>query len=133
MIDGRGIQRTVKRARHDVIALGVVFSADVLDGADVAVFDDDFGGVIVAPEGGAEMQAGAVADLVVGVVGSAGEENGSVLGAFGDENDRVELDAVAHEDHYVAALEVEIFGDRLEMGGRFAGKSGVVVLLRYRL
>ena len=37
---------------------------------------------------------------------------------------------LAHEDHDVAAFVVEIFGDRPEVGGGFAGKSGVVVLLR---
>src|SRR6267378_2273801 len=75
------------------------------------------------------MRAGAVADLAVGVVGRPGEEDGGVFGAFGDENDRVEFYAVAHEDHCIAALEVEIRSDRLKMGGRFAGKSGVFLLL----
>ena len=75
------------------------------------------------------MRAGAVADLPVGVVRRAGEEDGGVFGAFGDENDRVEFYAVAHEDHCIAAFEVEIRGDRLKMGGRFAGKSGVFLLL----
>jgi len=53
MIDGARIQRGRGAASHNVVAFGVVFAADVLDDADVAVFDDDFGGVVVAPEGGA--------------------------------------------------------------------------------
>jgi len=52
VIDRGGIQRAVSGASHDIVAFGVVFAADVLDDADVAVFDDDFGGVVVAPEAG---------------------------------------------------------------------------------
>jgi len=130
VIDGRWIQRPVQRAGHDVVAFGIVLAADILDDANVAVFDDDFGGVVVAPEGGAEMRAGFVADLSVGIVGRAGEENGGVFCALGDEDNGVELYAVAHEDHGVAAFVVEILGDGLEVGGGFTGKGAGVGLLR---
>src|SRR5258708_38767203 len=75
------------------------------------------------------MGAGVGGGVAVGVVGGGGGEDGGVFGAFGDENDRVEFYAVAHEDHCIAAFEDEIRGDRLKMGRRFAGKSGVFLLL----
>ena len=37
-----------------------------------------------------------------GVVGRAGEQDGRVPGAFGDDDDGVQLDAVAHGDHHFA-------------------------------
>ena len=61
---------------------------------------------------------------VAGVVGRAGEEDGRVLGAFGDEDDGVEFYAVAHGDHDLAAGVVEGVGDGLDLGGGFAGESG---------
>jgi hypothetical protein len=55
VIDARGIERAVERAVHDVVAFGTVLAADVLDDANVAAFDDDVHGVVVAFEDGAEV------------------------------------------------------------------------------
>jgi len=50
------------------------------------------------------MRAGAVADLPVRRCRACRVRRiGAVFGAFGDENDRVEFYAVAHEDHCIAA------------------------------
>ena len=57
MVDRGRVQRAAQGAVHDVVALGAVLAADVLDDADVAAFDDDVGGVVVAVEAGAEMRA----------------------------------------------------------------------------
>ena len=48
VIDRRRIQRPVQRPVHHVVALGAVLAAHVLHHADVAAFDDDVGGVVVA-------------------------------------------------------------------------------------
>ena len=56
-----------------------------------------------------------------GVVGSAGEDDGRVLRAFRDDDDGVELDAVAHGDH-VDALDVVVVG--LGSDGMVAGQAG---------
>ena len=59
-----------------------------------------------------------------GIVRSACQENGRVFGAFGDEDDGVELYAVAHGDHDVTPRVIEAIGDRSDLGGRFAGQCG---------
>ena len=89
-VDGRGVQRAVEGAVHDVVALGAVLAADVLDDADVAAFDDHVGGVVVAVQDGPEVRAGGMAGERVGVVGRAGEQDGRVLGAFGDQDHGVQ-------------------------------------------
>ena len=125
MIDGGGILRAVQRAIHDVVTLGAVLAANVLDHADVAAFDDDFDGVVVAVEDGTQMGARRVTGELVGVVRRAGEEDRSVLCAFRNKDDGVKLDAVAHRDHDLAADVVEGIGDGIEVGGSFAGESGL--------
>ena len=53
VVDGGWVEGAVEGAVHDVIALGAVLAADVLDDADVATVDDDVGGVVVAVEAAA--------------------------------------------------------------------------------
>jgi len=48
---------------------------------------------------------------VAGVVGRAREEDRRGVGALGDEDDSVELYAIAHGDHYLATGVVEGVGD----------------------
>src|ERR1700761_5056045 len=71
----RGVLGAVEGAVHHIVALGAVFTADVLNYADVSVFDNDVGCVVIALERGAEMRAVFVGGEFVGVVGGAGEEN----------------------------------------------------------
>ena len=49
---------------------------------------------------------------------------GAECAPFGNEDDGVEFDAVAHGDHDVAAGVVEGVGDGLELRGRFVGEGG---------
>jgi hypothetical protein len=126
LVDGGGVLGAVNGAVHDEVALGAVLAADVLDDANVAAVDDDVGGVVVAVEDGAEVRAGGVAGELGGAVGSAGEEDGSVCCSARGEDDGVELDAVAHGDHDFAADVVEGFDGGLEVGGGFAGESGIL-------
>ena len=123
MIDGCGILRPVQRPVHDVVTFGPILAAHVLNNADVAAFDDDVGGVVVTGEDGAQVRALGVCRELVGVVGSAGEEDGGAVGALGHQDYRVELDAVPHRDHGLAAGVVEA-------GGR--GAEGVGGLARQR-
>src|SRR6266550_6550922 len=53
----RRVEGAAEGAVHDVVALGAVLAADVLDDADVAALDDDVGGVVVTVEAGGEMRA----------------------------------------------------------------------------
>ena len=89
MIDGRGVQGTAEGPVHDVIALGTVFAAHVLYGADVAAFDDYLGRVVVPAQDGAEVSAVRVFGQAVRIVGGARQEDGGALGASGHKNDGV--------------------------------------------
>ena len=130
VVDRRGIERAVQRAIHDVVAFGAVFAAHILDNANVAAFDDDVGGVVVAVEDWGRDGSLRVGGEAVGVVGRAREQDRRVLGAFRDEDDGVQLDAVAHGDHDIAALEIETGGGLLEMRGSFAREIRIFRLLR---
>ena len=57
MIDRRRVLRAVQRPVHHVVAFGAVLAAHVLNDADVAAFDDDVGGVVVAVQDRAEVRA----------------------------------------------------------------------------
>ena len=112
VIDGRRIQRSVQRTVHHVVPLGSMLAPNVLHDADVPAVHDDVGGVVVAAEDWPKMRALRVARQHVGVVRRARQENGRPLRAPGHEDDRVQLDAVAHRDHHVALGVVEAFGRR---------------------
>jgi len=133
--------------RHEVGAFGAVFAADVLVDADVAGFDEDLVAEIELVEhaGGVFMGRGAVCSGggrsrtdagggAIGcgacgcVVGCAGEDDRRVGGGFGDDDDGVELDAVAHGDHLDAldVVEAGLGGDGVRRRGRGEGVGDVV-------
>src|SRR6202041_634033 len=124
VIGVRGIQRPVQRPVHDVVALGTILTAHVLDDADVAAFDDDVSGIVVAFENWAEVRTVGVRSQVARVVRRGRGKDGGGVRAFGGEDDRVESYAVAHRDHYIAAGVVEEVGDGFYLRGGFAGESG---------
>ena len=68
VIDRRRVLRAAQRPVHHVVALRAVLAAHVLHDADVAAFDDDVGGVVVALKDRAEVRALRVAGQLGGVV-----------------------------------------------------------------
>jgi hypothetical protein len=66
LIDGSRVQGTVNRPVHHVVAFRAVFAADVLNDADVSVFDNHVGGVVVAVERGPQVRAGQIHGELVG-------------------------------------------------------------------
>ena len=124
MVDGGWVEWAAQGAVHDVVALGAVLAADVLDDADVAAVDDDVGCVVVAVEAGAEVRALHVCRQRVGAVGRAGEEDRRVFCTLWHEDHGVKLDAVAHRDHDLAPVVVEAAVCRHECRGRLARQGG---------
>ena len=124
VVDLGWVEGAAEGAVHHVVAFGAVLAADVLDDADVAAVDDDVGGVVVAVEAGAEVRALRVCRQRRCAVGRAGEQDGRVFCSFRDQDDGVELDAVAHRDHDFAAVVVEAVVRRLEGCGRLARQGG---------
>ena len=111
------MQRTI----HYVIAFGIVLAAHVLHDADVAAFHYDFGRIIVAPEGWAEMLACRVRSKRGSAIRRTRKEDRRVLRAFGHEDDGVKLDTIAHGNHNVAARVVPSVLRNFELRRRFAG------------
>ena len=85
VIDGRGIQRTVQRAVHHVIAFGAVLAAHVLHDADVAAFDDHFGRIVIAVKNRTEVRAGGLTGLRGRIVRRAREQHGRIFRALREE------------------------------------------------
>src|SRR6266516_5002900 len=69
MIDRRRILRSMQRTIHDIVALGTVLAAYVLDHADVAALDNYFDGIVIAAENWAKMRTLRVAGKSGGIVG----------------------------------------------------------------
>ena len=107
VVHHRRVLGTMQRTVHDVVAFRAVLAANVLDDADVTAFDDHVGGVVVAVQRGAEIGAVRVTRERARVVRRARQEDRRVARAFGHEDDGVQLDAVAHRDHHLAARVVE--------------------------
>ena len=128
MIHGRRILRPVQGAVHDVVAFGAVLAADILNHADVAALDDHLGGIVVAVQDRSsewsQMSALGMAGEFGGVVGRARQQDRRVLRALGDQDDGVQLDAVAHGDHHVAPDVVEATGNRRELARSLTGQRG---------
>ena len=122
VIDGRGIQRTVQRASHHVIAFGAVFAAHVLHDADIAAFDDHLGRIVIATENRTEMRAGGLSGLRHSLVRRAREQDRRIFRTLGQNDDRVQLHAVAHGNHHVAFDVIEAGGDGRKRGRGFAGQ-----------
>ncbi len=126
VVDGRRVERPVQRPVHHVVALGSVLAAHVLHDADVAVLDDDVGGVVVALQDRAEVRARRVAGERRRVVGRARQQDRPVRRARRHENHRVQLHAVAHRDHHVAPVVVAHAGRDLHLRRRLARKRRVL-------
>src|SRR5262249_15890228 len=112
------------------VALGPVLTANVLYGADVATLDDDIRGVVVAVQDGAEMRALVVTGEGGRVVRRPGQQNRSAFRSVRHQDHSVQLDTVAHWNHYVAGRVIEGVGDGLERTGRFTRQPGVHGLMR---
>ena len=127
LVDGGRVQRAADGAVHDVVALGAVLAADVLDDADVAAARRWSRWRCRIPiELGPRCALCALVVSCGGAVGRAGEEDAGALRALGNEDDGVQLDAVAHGDHDFAAGVIHAMGWRIEGGGSFAGVVGVL-------
>ena len=116
VIDRRLVLRAAQGPVHDVVPLGAVLAADVLHDADVAALQDHIDGVVVAVQDRPEVRALGVARELVGVVGRAGQEDRRSFRALRDQDDGVQLDAVAHGNHHLAPGVVEAVVGRLELG-----------------
>ncbi len=114
------------RPRHDEVTFGFIHAANILVDADIAVIDElgvhgrqDLGDLVALVAGGG----------VLGIIGRARQQDRAVPGALLEDDDGVELHAVAHRDHDFA---FDIVGgvriDRLVRGddiGRHGGnRSG---------
>ena len=124
MVDQCGVQRPAQRPVHHIVALRIVLAAHILDDPNVTAFDDDLSGVVIAAQDRAEVGAARVGGEIGGVVGCAGQQDRRVFGSFGDEDDGVQLYAVAHGDHHLAPQVIEAIGDGIQFGGRFVGQGG---------
>ncbi len=111
----------MQRAVHHVVALGAILSPDVLDHANVTVFDDHVGGIVIPFENRPQVGAGGIAGHRGGIVGCARKQDRRSLGPLRDQDDGVQLDAVAHGDHDVAPGVVPTAGVGFEMGRDLAG------------
>ncbi len=128
VVHRRRVQRPVHRPVHHVVALGTVLAAHVLHHADVAVLDDDVGGVVVALQHRAEVAAHGVRGQCLGVVRRAGEQHAGMAGTFRDQDDGVQLHPVAHRDHHVARDVVVIASGRHELRRGLAGVGRILGL-----
>ena len=71
MINRRRVLRSMQGTIHDVVALGSVLAAYVLDHSDVAALDNYFDGIVIAAENWAKVRAFRMAGESGGVVGRA--------------------------------------------------------------
>ena len=71
------------------------------------------------------MGAFAVARQGGGIVRCARQQDGRPLRSPGDEDDRVQLDAVPHGDHHIAAYIIQLVGQRRELRRRLARQIGI--------
>src|SRR5512138_2720749 len=65
-----GIEWASKRAGHNVVALGAVFSAYILHNTDVATFDDHIIGIVITLEDRTQVRAFRMAGKVLRVIRS---------------------------------------------------------------
>lgn len=130
LIYRRRIERTVDGPVHHVVAFAAVLAANILHHANVATLNDWLGRVIVAVEAGREMDARCIGGQHGRVVRCSREQNPFSICAFGDQDDRMQLDAVPHGNHHVAPFVIHTEGGLLECGRRLAG---VVRIARRRL
>ena len=113
------VQRPPERTRHDVLAFGSVLAAHVLEHADVAVLHED---LVALRQQRHHVRRGRPLRAARRVVRRAGQEHRRVIGAAGNDDDGVELHAVAHGNHDLAPDVVIRGGGRLE-GRRDVGRE----------
>ena len=128
----RRILRTVQRAVHHVLAFRAILAANVLHHANVAAFDDHFGGVVVTVQDSVQGANYCVRGELVGVVWRARQKDRRVLGAFGNEDDRMQLHAVAHRNHHFATNVVEAVVRRFKLRRRFVWQRWGLLLFVQR-
>ena len=120
VIDRGGIQPSVQRTIHHVVAFRPVLAADVLHDPDVATVDDDLGRVVVAVQDRTEMCALRVAGQDVWRRTACASAGWARLRAPRHQDHRVQLDAVPHRDHDVTPDVIEGIGHRPERRRSFA-------------
>ena len=129
VIDGGRVLRPVQRPVHDVVALRAVLAAHVLDHADVTAFDDHIGRIVVALQDRTQVRTLRVAGQPVGVVRRAGQQDGSAMGALGQQDHGVQLHAVPHRDHRLALAVIEAIGGLGKLRRNLARKGRVLSCL----
>ena len=121
VIHRRGILRPVQRPVHDVVALRAVLAAHVLD--------DHIGRIVVALQDRTQVRTLRVAGQPVGVVRRAGQQDGSAMGALGQQDHGVQLHAVPHRDHRLALAVIEAIGGLGKLRRNLARKGRVLSCL----
>ena len=106
MVRRSGVQRAADRSGHDVIALGLVFAAHILENTDVAAVDEY---LVSLREDRDHVRAIVSGGALGGVIGCAGQENWRVPRSFRNYDDGVQLHSVAHGDHHFA-LDIVLVG-----------------------
>ncbi len=99
VVDLAGVERAAQRARHHVLAFGAVLAAHVLEHADIAAAHEH---LITLRQFGIHMRRFEARGAAVGVIRRARQQDGGMLGALGNHDDRMQLHAVAHRDHHFA-------------------------------
>ena len=119
MIHRRVIQVARQRPGHHIVAFGFVFSAYILGHDDVAGV-----GELAEAQGQDQRAARTIpaAGEFAGVVGRAIENHGRTRRAFGNDDDGMELHAIAHGNHDVALDVVVGFCRDFEVCGDVAGR-----------
>ena len=122
------IERTHWRTCHDIRALGAVFAADVLIDKDVAVVDPL---AIRRPQCVAKMRA-VMRGKELCVIRRALQQHRQIVRALGNNDDCVQLHAIAHGNHLLA-LDVVVVGlGLLPLGGNVAASLNHVAGLRQK-
>ncbi len=126
VIHGRRILRPAQGPVHHVVPLGPVLPSHVLHHPDVPALDDHLRRVVVPAQDRPQVRALRMARQARRVVGRPRQEDRRPLGAFRDEDHRVQLHPVAHGDHHVPPDVVEAVGHRHELGRGLAGESWIL-------
>ena len=80
VVGRRGVERAADRPGHQVVALGPVLAAHVLEDADVAARDEY---LVALRQDGQHVGAVVAGRALGGVIGRAGQQNRRVLGPLG--------------------------------------------------
>ena len=102
MVHRRRIQRPVQRPIHHIIALAAILAAHVLHHADIPAVDNYVHGVVISIQRRIQVCAMQIVGQSCRAIRRAGQQNAGVLRAFRNQDDRMQLHAVAHRDHHIA-------------------------------